>query len=113
MIGDRATPPIEHEARERDLVEERFVTPAQSRPNALSLRSRVPVGRGRHRGGERAEANEYGILAVPLADELAHVELSSLAHLRRPSIAEVRVVLPHDDLGVLALTAEVRDERVE
>ena len=61
----------------------------------------------------RREADEHGLAAVLAAYELADVELAALGHLRRPRIADVRVVGPHGDAGAPVLPIEVLDQRVE
>ena len=59
--------------------------------------------------GEPDQRHSLG--RMPLAHELADVELAADAHLRRPRVADVRVMLPHDDLRPRALAAEVAHER--
>ena len=88
--------------------------------------SRASAGRTRLRsagppqsdgGGDRAveggEADQHALVAVALAGQLADVELAASAHLGGARVADVRVVLPHDDLRPGELAVEVLDERVE
>lgn len=73
----------------------------------------VPVGRGGHGAVIGSEAEEIGIVAVLLPDELADVEFAPGGHLGRGGIADVGVVLPDHGLGVRAAEGEQRFQRVE
>jgi len=42
----------------------------------------------------RAESHEHRVASIALTHELAHVPLALLAHFRRRSVAQVRVVRP-------------------
>ena len=50
---------------------------------------------------------------MSFSNQLAHVQLAAHAGFRRAGIAEVRVVLPHDDLGGPATPGQMVGERVE
>ena len=59
----------------------------------------------------RGEGDQGGLVAVPLTRELPEVQLAATAHLRRPRVAQVRVVRPDDDLRAPPdLPIEVRVE---
>jgi hypothetical protein len=60
------------------------------------------------------EADQTTVAGVTFSHELADVELALAGDLRSSRIAEVRVVRPHDDLGLLApSSAEVSEQGVE
>src|SRR2546421_6250826 len=97
-----------------DLVEPLLAAPRQGRPYLLALGRPSPVVRRRHRARVGGEAEEERVPGMPLPNELADVELAVARHLRRPGVAEVRVVRPHDDPGLPAApAAEVACQRVE
>ena len=50
---------------------------------------------------------------MPHARQLADVQLPAPSHLRSPRVADVRVVLPDDQLGGAAVSLEMSDQRVE
>src|SRR5207237_8121728 len=111
-FGKRAvTAKIEHEARHVDLVKQRLVAAGKARPNALSLRGRVPIRRRGDRAMVRRKADQKRLPAVAFPDQLTDIELARLADLGRASIAQMRVVLPHRDLRLLPETTQMRGKR--
>jgi hypothetical protein len=57
--------------------------------------------------------HEHRVAAVPLAHELADVELASLAHVGRAGVAEVGVMCPDNHLCAASLPRDIGDECVE
>jgi hypothetical protein len=94
-------------------MEDRLVASGERWPDPLALGRPAPVGGGRDGAVVCREADQHGVLAVPLARELAEVQLSAPAHLRRPRVAQVRVVRPDDDLRARDLPLEGRGQGVE
>jgi hypothetical protein len=83
-------------------MEQRLIAAGKRRPAALALGWRPSVGGGRDRAVMRGEADQHGVAAVPLAYELADVQLAALACLRCPRVAEMRIVRPDDRFRLVA-----------
>ena len=92
-------------------MEELFVTVAQTGPDAFAFRGLAPVRRRRHRPGISAEADVECAATEFLPHEPSEVQLTALTHLRRTSVAQVRVVRPDDDFGAAAV--EIIDDLLE
>ena len=88
---------------------------AANEPGAdiLALGRSVPVGGRRDGAVVRGKADQDGVAAVPLAHELADVQLAAPAHVRRARVAEVGVMRPDGDLRAPRLSFKVRDQRLE
>ena len=50
---------------------------------------------------------------MALTHQLANVQFAAPAHLGRPSVADVRVVFPHDDARGAIVAVQVRQQMVE
>jgi hypothetical protein len=82
--------------------------PGRAGPHPLALCWTPPVVRRRHRARIGGEAEEEAAAGMPLTHELANVVFAEARHLRRPGVAQVRVVGPDHDPGLpAALAAEV------
>src|SRR3546814_4837153 len=69
--------------------------------DALDLHGTVPVRRGGHRAGMRAEADQARLFAIMFAAQLADVQfLANAAHFGKPRIADMAVVRPDDGFGL-------------
>ena len=103
----------QHEVRDRGRVEKRLVAAGERRAHPLALHRRTPARRGADRAGEGREADQEGIVAVSLADELAEVELAAPRHLRPPGVADVGVVRPDDDPRAQRAAVEVGQQPLQ
>src|SRR6266508_3877607 len=83
---------VEQEAGLAQQVEEVFPASAQGPADALALGGAAPVRSGGDGARVGRGGREQRLVAVAGADELADVELSGLAELRRPGVADVQVV---------------------
>ena len=99
--------------RQPDIVEERLVASGQRRTHLFAFRRTVPVGRGGHGSRRRCEADRSNILTVAFPHELSDVPFTAAVHLRGPRIAEVRVVLPDDDLRIDAASPHMLGEGID
>src|SRR2546427_160598 len=88
----------EQETGDFAVMERRFIATGKRRSDVLALGRCVPVGGGGDGAMVRGEADQDGVAAVPLAHELADVQLAAPAHVRRARVTEVRVMRPDDDL---------------
>jgi len=95
------------------IVKQPFVAAGQRRTDALALRGLIPVRGRRDRAGMGGEPDEKGAGAVRLSCQLSEVDLALLAHLRRPRIAEVRVVRPHHGPRPAAGRPDVAQQCIE
>lgn len=68
-------------------MKERLVTAAQSGTNALALGGATPIRGGRYRTRVGTEAQQEGVAAVLLPDELPEVVLAVATYLRCARIA--------------------------
>src|SRR5207245_3625799 len=94
-------------------VEQSLVAARQGRSYLLAICWSVPVVGGSHRACICGETNQNGVATVALAYELSDIQLAARTHFRRPCIAQVRVVLPHDDLCLPSMPTEMTIERFE
>ena len=89
-----------------------FVTVGKRRSYALAQSRPAPIRRGDHRSVMGRETDEHALGVVTFAHELSKRPFADCAHLRCSRIADVRIVLPDDDLG-RAVTRQMRVERLE
>jgi hypothetical protein len=67
----------------------------------------------RHRTAVGAEADDHSHFGEPFAAQLADIDLAALTHVSRPSIADMRIVRPHDRLRTLAAPCQEPFQRLE
>src|SRR3546814_20613487 len=81
---------------------------------ALSLNGTVPVLRGGHRDGMRAESDQARLCAIMFAAQQADVQfLANAAHCGKPRIADMAVVRPDNGFGLRSLCSKQQFERFE
>src|SRR5512133_2593554 len=89
---------VEKEIWNINFMKERFVTFGMRRSHIFALGRCVPVRGRRNCAVVGSKSDGHRFLSKMFAYELAEIEFSSLAHLRRARVAEVRIVRPNDDL---------------
>jgi len=91
-----------------------FVAPVLCWRNCHLLHRRVPRLRGDDGPAIRSHADQRRFRpTLVLSNELADVEPSSLFHIRRPSVADVRVVCPDNSFGIRAVMTLEALERLD
>ena len=94
-------------------MENLLVAVAKAGADTLALSRPAPIGSRGDGAVVSGKAHQNGVAAVALAHELANVQLAPPAHLRRPRVAQVRIVRPDNNLRTHVLAVEIFDQRVE
>ena len=103
---------IDQKPGQADFVEKFFVTFGKGRPHAFSLGDLPPIRSRGHATLVGGETDEHGFIFKTLTNQLANIQLATLAHLGRARIPEVRIVRPNDCLR-LATAIEMRHQRFD
>src|SRR5581483_1879010 len=83
------------------------------RRHGHDLHRRLPLAAGDHAPLVRREADQdHAVARVPLADELADVDLAVVGHVGVAGVADVGVVLPDDAAGAGAVVLHQPLERL-
>ena len=112
-----AASPPRHVSRNRGfatLVEQGLVALGSAGPNLLALGRGVPVGGGGDGPGVGGEPDQHGVAGVSLRERAGRRSARPRSPISvRAGVADVRVVLPDDELRAPAVPLEVGDEAVQ
>jgi hypothetical protein len=103
----------ELERRHPGVVAQPLVAVRARRSHAHAFHRSVPVVGGCDDPVIGAESHDEHVVAERLAAQMADVVLATRGHLGRRGIADVRVMLPDDKLGISATVGEDRSQRIE